>query len=502
MTARPTNGSRGPGVIASRDAVHAGRASAVELTKAALARIEALNPGLNALTQVFPERALAQAAHVDGRVARGERLPLAGVTVALKDNLCLDFGLTTCGSRLLEHYASPFTATAAQRLFDAGAIIVGKANLDEFAMGSSTERSVHGPTRNPWDRERVPGGSSGGSAAAVAAGLCAAALGSDTGGSVRQPAAFCGVTGVKPTYGRVSRWGLVAYASSLDQIGTLTRDAADAAEMLAAIAGPDPRDSTSDPHGTFGVPADLHTAPAMLTIGVPRQARSTANSPGVASAMEAAQAVFRDAGATFREIDLTMSDQAIAAYYLIATAEASSNLARFDGVRYGRRAELRPGEGLEALYARSRAEGLGAEVQRRIMLGTHVLSSGYYDAYYLRALKARRLIKADYDRAFASTADEPACDAILLPATPGPAFRLGEKLSDPLAMYLEDVYTVGVNLAGLPAIALPAGVECVGGRELPIGLQLIGPARGEAALLRLAALFQRDTDWHTREPSA
>lgn len=485
-----------PGVVGSRDAAHRGSRSAEELARAALARIDALNPRLNALTQVFHERALDQARNVDSRLARGERPPLAGVTVALKDNICLDYGLTTCGSRMLAGYRSPFSASVVQRLFDAGAVIVGKANCDEFAMGSSTEHSCHGPTRNPWDESRVPGGSSGGSAAAVAAGFCAAALGSDTGGSIRQPASLCGVTGLKPTYGRVSRYGLVAFASSLDQLGPLTRDAADAAEVLAVIAGHDELDSTSDPQSGFAAP-DLGTPIQGLTLGLPRQARSPANSPGTTAALEAALERFRAGGATIIEIDLAMIDHGIAAYYLIATAEASSNLARFDGVRYGHRAALNPGEGLEALYARSRAEGFGPEVQRRIMLGTHVLSSGYYDAYYVTALKARRLIKADYDRAFAA-----GCHAVIMPASPGPAFRLGEKLSDPLAMYLEDVYTVGVNLAGLPGLSIPAGFERVGGRELPIGVQLVGPARGEADLLRIAAAFQRDTGWHTREPSA
>jgi aspartyl-tRNA(Asn)/glutamyl-tRNA(Gln) amidotransferase subunit A len=486
----------GPGVVASREAVLGRKASAVELARASLARIEAVNPRLNALTQVFGEEALAQAAAVDARVARGERPALAGVTVALKDNICLDYGLTTCGSKMLAGYRSPFAATVARRLIEAGAVIVGKANCDEFAMGSSTEHSYHGPTRNPWDEERVPGGSSGGSAAAVAAGLCAASLGSDTGGSIRQPASLCGVTGLKPTYGRVSRYGLVAFASSLDQIGPFARDAADAGAMLEVIAGHDALDSTSDP--LAGVAAGwMEAAPGRLKLGVPRQARSAANSAGTAAALDAAIETFRGraGGAEVVEIDLANIDSGIAAYYLIATAEASSNLARLDGVRYGHRAKLSPGEGLEALYSKSRAEGFGAEVQRRIMLGTHVLSSGYYDAYYVTALKARRLIKGDYDRAFAA-----GCDAVLMPACPGPAFKLGEKLSDPLAMYLEDVYTVGVNLAGLPGITVPAGFEEVGGQLLPIGMQLIGPARGDEALLRIAAEFQRMTGHHRRTP--
>jgi aspartyl-tRNA(Asn)/glutamyl-tRNA(Gln) amidotransferase subunit A len=499
----PTNASKTPApaplaaVAEARDAVRARTASATELTRAALARIDALNPRLNALTQVFHDYALQQAAALDARLARGEAPPpLAGVTIALKDNICLEHGFTTCASRLLAEYRSPFSATVARRLLDAGAIIVGKANCDEFAMGSSTEHSCHGPTRNPWDVSRVPGGSSGGSAAAVAAGLVHASLGSDTGGSIRQPASLCGIVGHKPTYGRVSRRGLVAYASSLDQIGPFARSADDAALILAAIAGHDPLDSTSDPHAALDLAATLPAAqPKSLTLGIPTQARSHANSPGTAAALEAAAAAFRALGATIIDIDLPHSDHAIAAYYLIATAEASSNLARFDGVRFGRRAPLRPGEGLEALYARSRAEGLGTEVQRRIMLGTHALSSGYYDAYYLTALKARRLIKRDFDLAFAK-----GCHAVLMPASPGPAFKLGEKLADPLAMYLEDIYTVGVNLAGLPAITVPAGFEPVGPTTLPIGMQLIGPPRGDESLLHLARLFQSATTHHLARP--
>ncbi|MGD9688966.1 MAG: Asp-tRNA(Asn)/Glu-tRNA(Gln) amidotransferase subunit GatA [Phycisphaerales bacterium] len=489
-----------------RDAVAGRRMSVEALARGALERIAALNPELNAFTQVFEGESVAAARRADARLAAGEPArALEGVPIALKDNLCLNWGRTTCASRFLSEYRSPFSATAAQRLIDAGAIIVGKTNLDEFAMGSSTEHSAFGPTRNPWDTTRVPGGTSGGSAAAVAAGLCAAALGSDTGGSIRQPAGFCGVVGIKPTYGRVSRWGLVAHASSLDQIGPLARSVRDAGVLLSVIAGHDARDSTSAP-----IPAgadfvhELERVPARFRVGVPRQCLSSANTPEVSAALEHARATFAAIGGEVVEVDLPHADHAIAAYYLISTAEASSNLARFDGVRFGRRAALRPGEGLDELYRRSRAEGFGPEVQRRIMLGTHVLSAGYYDAYYVRALRVRRLIRQDFDRAFGSTgsrgpaasAGAPACDALLMPTSPSPAFRIGEKSSDPLAMYLEDIYTVSVNLAGLPAVAFPglaATAPTAGSRRtlLPVGLQLVGPALSESRLLQLAAAFER-----------
>jgi aspartyl-tRNA(Asn)/glutamyl-tRNA(Gln) amidotransferase subunit A len=500
MSASAGGGGVGPawgehgvgGVRACASAVREGRVSAEELARLTLARIDAVDAKVRAFLEVFHERALEQARAVDRRRAAGEDLgPLAGVPVALKDNIVLDYGKTTCGSRMLEQYRSPFSATVARRLIDAGAVIVGKTNCDEFAMGSSTERSAFGPTRNPWDLARVPGGSSGGSAAAVAAGLCAAALGSDTGGSIRQPASLCGIVGLKPTYGRVSRLGLVAYASSLDQIGPMTRDVGDAAIVLGVIAGHDPGDSTSHPDSAFD-PEGIERPLAGLRLGWPREARSSANSAGTAAVLEEAVSVYRSLGAEVVDVELPHIDQGIAAYYIIAPAEASSNLARFDGVRYGRRAALGAGESLKDLYARSRAEGFGAEVQRRIMLGTHVLSSGYYDAYYTTALKVRRLIKGDYDRAFAR-----GCQAIIMPASPGPAFELGAKLGDPLAMYMEDVYTVGVNLAGLPALSMPAGFERVGGVgglgsvELPVGVQLVGPALSEHALLRAAAMFER-----------
>ncbi|MBL8991158.1 MAG: Asp-tRNA(Asn)/Glu-tRNA(Gln) amidotransferase subunit GatA [Phycisphaerae bacterium] len=468
-------------------AVRAGKLRAAEVVERSLARIDALNPAVNALVQVDAERARRRAAEIDAAVARGQDPgPLAGVPAAVKDNLCTDWGFTTCGSEMLRSYRSPFTATAVERLEAAGAVVVGKANLDEFGMGSSTERSCFGPTRHPLDPTRVPGGSSGGSAAAVACGMAAVALGSDTGGSIRQPASFCGLVGVKPTYGRVSRWGLVAYASSLDQVGPLTRTVEDAALVLGVIAGADDRDGTCANLPAEDFTAELDRAPADLVVGVARPGRGTGagESPGVALALERAAERLRQRGARIVDVDLPHAGAAIAAYYVIATAEASSNLARFDGVRYGRRAELTPGQGLAELYDRSRAEGFGPEVRTRIMLGTHVLSSGYYDAYYLTALRARRRIKQDYDAAFAR-----GCACVLMPATPGPAFRAGEKTADPIAMYLEDAYTVGVNLAGLPGLVVPGGTEEVGGVELPVGVQLVGPALGERALLRVGAVL-------------
>ncbi len=498
-------------------AIRAGSQSAEETTRTALSRLDALNPRLNAFLDTFHARAILAARRIDERVKRGEPVgPLAGVPVALKDNICTGpdlfagdadgaretaGGRTTCGSRFLEAYHSPYSATAARRLADAGAIVIGKTNLDEFAMGSSGENSAFGATRNPWDLTRVPGGSSSGSAAAVAAGVVPAALGSDTGGSIRQPASLCGIVGLKPTYGRVSRYGLVAFASSLDQIGPLTRSVGDAAAVLTALAGRDAHDSTSADlaHEDFG--RDLERPIEGLVLGVPRQARSSANHPSVASALENAVRVYESLGARTIEVDLAHTDYGIAAYYIVATAEASSNLARFDGVRYGRRAKLGPDEGLMELYCRSRAEGFGAEVQRRIVLGTYVLSAGYYDAYYATALKARRKIKQDYDAAFAGDgAGGTRCDALLLPTAPTPAFALGSKTSDPLQMYLEDVYTVGVNLAGLPAISIPAGFASVGGSDLPVGVQLIGPAWQESRLLRIARMFERATDFSSRRP--
>ncbi len=461
-----------------RDSISSGATNAEAVVRDCLDRIERHNGDLNAFLETFPERAMARARAVDSGEVTG---PLAGVPIALKDNICLDHGRTTCASRFLERYESPYSATSAQRLIDAGAVIVGKTNMDEFAMGSSGEHSAFGPTANPWDHARVPGGSSSGSACAVGAGLVPAALGSDTGGSIRQPASFCGVVGLKPTYGRISRYGLVAFASSLDQIGPFTRSVADSALLLSVLAGFDPLDSTS---AQLGVPeglGSLEAVPEGLTIGIPTAARSAHNHPSVNAALDRSADALRSAGATIVDVELPHIDHGIAAYYIIAPAEASSNLARFDGVRFGRRAALGPGDDLATLFRRSRAEGFGHEVQSRIMLGTHVLSSGYYDAYYNTALRVRRRIKMDYDQAF-----EAGCHALLLPAAPEPAFKQGEKLGDALAMYLADVYTVGVNLAGLPGVTVPVTNADVDGARLPIGMQLIGPALGDGRLLQIA----------------
>lgn len=456
---------------------------------------------LRAFLEVF------DAPEVERAAGSAHEPALAGVPIAVKDNICTAFGRTTCGSRFLEHYRSPFTATAVRRLLDAGAAIVGKANMDEFAMGSSGEHSAFGPTRNPWDLTRVPGGSSSGSAAAVAAGLVPIALGSDTGGSIRQPAGFCGVVGFKPTYGRVSRSGLVAYASSLDQIGTLARTVYDATLAARVISGHDPADATS-----AGLPVEpwergledhdaLRRDARGWRVGVPTDARDARNHPAVAAALGRATDALRDLGASVVEVSLPHAAHAIAAYYIIASAEASSNLARFDGVRFGRRATLGPEDSLVDLYERSRSEGFGPEVQRRIMLGTHTLRAGYADEYYTTALRARRLIAGDYRAVFERAGA--ACDAILMPTSPTPAFAIGAHASDPSSMYLEDVYTVGVNLAGLPAIALPAGFTGplpTAAYGLPVGVQLIGSAFGEAGLVRIAAALELALGFAGRRP--
>ncbi len=483
--------------IELRDAIADRSLTAEQATQAYLQRIDALDPTLRCYTQVFHSRALERARAVDAKLKAGESAgPLAGVPLAIKDLLCTEFGRTTCSSKMLENFEAPFTATAVQRLEAAGAVILGKTNMDEYAMGSSTENSAFQKTLNPWDTRRVPGGSSGGSAAAVAARLCAAALGTDTGGSIRQPAAYCGVVGLKPTYGRISRWGLVAFASSLDQIGPLTRTVADAALLTAVMAGHDPLDSTSAdlPVPDLAVALDerLDTdGPAR--IGLARQYLSDDNAPAVAAAIDAAIEIYRDLGAEIVEVDLPHTEYGIPVYYLVATAEASSNLARYDGVHYGHSAK--DAADLVDLYAASRAEGFGPEVKRRIMLGAYALSSGYYDAYYLRALKVRRLIKNDFDAAFAQ------CDAILCPTATSPAFKLGDKVDDPLAMYLNDVYTVPASLAGLPAISLPGGFATDEGIDLPVGVQLIGPAFDERRLLHFAAAFEHAAGHHQRTPA-
>ena len=424
--------------------------------------------------------------------ARARSGPLAGVPIAIKDNIVTDFGHTACGSRILENFQSPYTSTAAQRLLDAGAVIVGRTNCDEFAMGSSTENCAFGATRNPWDLSRVPGGSSGGSAAAVAAAMVAGALGSETGGSIRQPAAMCGIVGVKPSYGRVSRYGLVAFGSSLDQIGPFATNVRDAAQLLQVIAGHDPLDSTSSPRKVPDYLLQIDEPVQSLRLGVPKQFLRDDNDPEVNQAVRDAIDLYKGWGAKIIEIDLPLTDYGIATYYVIATAEASSNLARYDGIRYGRRAELAPGEDLYDLYARSRAEGFGPEVRRRIMLGTYLLSAGYYDAYYKRAQQVRRLIKQEYDAAFDK------CHALIGPTSPCVAFKLGAK-TDPLAMYLCDLYTVNTNLAGICAISVPCGFSDI--PRLPIGLQIQCNAFHEATMFRIAQQFEANTDFRGTAPT-
>ena len=462
--------------------------SAEEVMRAHLERIDALDPRLEAFLSVLPERALAHARRLDEALARGEpAAPLSGVPLALKDVLDVEGLPTTCGSRLLEGYRPPFTATAVARLEAAGAIVIGKTNMDEFAMGSSTENSAYKKTRNPWDRECVPGGSSGGSAAAVAGGLAPIALGTDTGGSIRQPAALCGVVGFKPTYGRVSRYGLVAFASSLDQIGPFARSVDDAARVCAALFGHDPRDATSAdvpvPDFVPALAGDL----CGVRVGVPWSFLEKGVDAGVMSAFRQALRDLEAGGAQIVDVELPHAAHAIATYYIVATAEASSNLARYDGVRYGRRAHARE---LRRMYGETRDQGFGLEVKRRIILGTFVLSSGYYDAYYLRAQKVRTLIRRDFESAFAR------CDAVATPTSPVPAFRLGERSDDPLQMYLADVFTVPANLAGLPGLSLPCGFAA----GLPVGLQLQGRHFDEATLVRVGAAYQRATRHHQARP--
>ena len=476
-----------------RDAVAAGRVGAEEAARAYLDAIDRTEGQVAALNEVFAERAIERARALDAARAAGEPPgPLAGVPVAIKDNLCTAWGRTTCSSKMLAGFRAPYTATAVARLETAGAVVLAKTNMDEFAMGSSTENSGFRPTRNPWDAARVPGGSSGGSAAAVAARQCAAALGSDTGGSIRQPAAFCGVVGLKPTYGRVSRFGLVAYGSSLDQIGPLARDVTDAALLTAAIAGHDERDSTSLAGEVPDYAAGVDEPIEGLRVGLPREYYSEALDPEIHEAIRQAALTYESLGAELVELSLPhsridtdadgrLSSYAVACYYIVAMSEASSNLARYDGVHYGHRTARRVADIIE-LYSQSRAEGFGEEVKRRIMLGTYTLSAGYYDAYYLKALKVRRLIKNDFDRAF------DACDVLLCPVAPTPAFRLGEKTADPLTMYLADIYTVSLNLTGLPGLSLPAGLSRA---HLPIGMQLIGPPLAEETLLRAGRMYEK-----------
>ena len=482
LSARPT-------IVELSRALRDRQVSSRELTQAALGRIGAAG-NLNSFITVVPELALAAADAADDRLARGDAGPLVGIPFAHKDIFCTAGVRTTCGSKMLAGFTSPYDATAVARLAQAGIVTVGKTNMDEFAMGSSNETSWFGPVRNPWDPERSPGGSSGGSAAAVAAGLVPAASGTDTGGSIRQPAALVGITGFKPTYGRVSRFGMIAFASSLDQAGVLTLTAEDAALLTAAMAGFDAQDSTSADLPVPDYAAALGASLKGRRIGVPKEFLDAGLEPESAAAVREALRVYERLGAVLVDLSLPSLALSVPTYYIVAPAECSSNLSRFDGVRFGHR---HAGAGtLEELYKKSRGEGFGAEVKRRILTGTYVLSAGYYDAYYLKAQKARRLIAEDFRLCFADV------DVIAGPTAPTPAFRLGEKVDDPVQMYLNDIYTIPVNLAGLPGMSVPCGFS--GG--LPVGLQLIGPHFGEEVLFNFAHAFQRETDWHQRRPPA
>ena len=469
-------------------ALREGSVTSRELTEAALTRIAAGDGALNAFITVTGDQALIAADAADAMLAAGNGGPLTGVPIAQKDIFCTRDVLTTCGSRMLDNFISPYDATVVKNLAAAGMVVVGKTNMDEFAMGSSNETSFFGPVANPWDLARSPGGSSGGSAAAVAAGFVAAATGTDTGGSIRQPAALTGITGFKPTYGRVSRYGMIAFASSLDQAGVLSLTAEDAALMLQAMAGFDPRDSTSADCPVPDFTAELGASLEGKRIGIPAEFFDAGLEAESAACVRAAITVFEGLGATVAEVSLPHIDASIPTYYIVAPAECSSNLARFDGVRFGHR-HANPRD-LEELYKLTRKEGFGAEVKRRIMTGTYVLSAGYYDAYYLQAQKARQLIADDFRRCFESV------DIIAGPTTPTPAFKLGEKTEDPVQMYLNDIYTIGVNLAGLPGVSLPCGFSA----GLPVGLQLIGPAFGEQIVLNFAHRYQQQTDWHLKAP--
>ncbi|MBK8173098.1 MAG: Asp-tRNA(Asn)/Glu-tRNA(Gln) amidotransferase subunit GatA [Sandaracinaceae bacterium] len=470
--------------------VASGDVSAVEVTNAFLERITHQDRKLHAFLYVDAEGALAQAATVDRARKAGETLgPLAGVPVALKDNLCTRGVPTTCASKILAGYVPPYDADAVERLRRAGAIAVGKTNMDEFAMGSSNENSAFGPVKNPWDETRAPGGSSGGSAAATASSMASFALGSDTGGSVRQPGAFCGVTALKPTYGRVSRFGLIAFASSLDQIGPFARSVREAARVLSVIAGHDARDATSTTTAVDDYEAECGKEVRGLRVGVVADALGAGVDAEVVKATRAAVAKLAELGCEIVDVSLPHATHALAAYYLIAPAEASSNLARFDGMRYGLR---KTGDDLTATYGTTRAEGFGPEVRRRIMLGTYALSAGYYDAFYVKAQKVRTLIRRDYDAAFKK------CDVVLTPTSPTTAFKLGEKTSDPLAMYMADIFTLPPSLAGLPAVSIPGGYSADG---LPIGLQLTGRAFDEKTLVRVSDAYERASGWLSRRPS-
>jgi aspartyl-tRNA(Asn)/glutamyl-tRNA(Gln) amidotransferase subunit A len=470
-------------------ALRAGKISSVELTRLYLERIEALNPALNAYITTDPETSLAQARHADALLAAGKAQPLTGIPVAQKDIFCARGWRTTCGSKMLADFIAPYDAHVIAQFNDAGAVNLGKTNMDEFAMGSSNETSYFGAVKNPWDRNAVPGGSSGGAACAVAARLCAAATGTDTGGSIRQPAALCGISGIKPTYGTVSRYGMIAFASSLDQAGPMARSAEDLALMLNVMAGFDPRDSTSLQRDKEDYARDLDKPLKGLRIGLPKEFFAAGLAQDVGSCVQQAIDQYRKLGASVVDISLPNSRLAVPVYYVLAPAEASSNLSRYDGVRYGYRAPEY--SDLTGMYENSRAQGFGAEVKRRIMIGTYVLSHGYYDAYYLQAQKIRRLIAQDFDDAFRQ------CDVILGPTSPSTAFDFGAKGDDPVQMYLSDIYTIAVNLAGLPGMSIPAGF---GSNGRPVGLQIIGNYFAEARMLNVAHQYQLATDHHGRAP--
>jgi len=474
------------------DLLAKGDVTAEAVARSFLQSIKDRDQRIQAFLHVDEAATLEQARAVDARRRRGEPLgPLAGIPVAVKDVLCTKGTRTTCGSKMLDRFIPPYDATVTTKLKRADAVLLGKTNMDEFAMGSSTENSAYQITRNPWDPDRIPGGSSGGSAAAVASSQAPIALGTDTGGSIRFPASLCGIVGMKPSYGRVSRFGLIAYGSSLDQIGPFAHSVRDAALLFEAIAGHDPRDSTSVRQPAPSITPALDQPVTPLTIGVPREYFGEGLDAEVESSVRAALNVYQDLGATIKDVSLPHTRYAVATYYLVATAEASSNLARYDGVHFGHRA-AKFGDLID-MVSKSRGEGFGKEVKRRIMLGTYALSSGYIDAYYLKALKVRRLIKNDFDKAFAE------CDVIMGPTSPTPAFKIGEKVNDPLAMYLSDIYTISANLAGLPGVSVPCGFTK---SNLPIGLQILAAPLAEEKLLRVARMFESKTDWHTRRPKA
>jgi aspartyl-tRNA(Asn)/glutamyl-tRNA(Gln) amidotransferase subunit A len=475
-------------IAEARNLLRSGKISAVELTQACLDRIAQVETRINAFITVTADEAMKQAAVADRRIAAGQAPPLCGIPIGIKDVYCTAGVRTTCASKILTNFVPGYDATSVARLRAQGAVFVGKANMDEFAMGSSTENSAYGPTMNPYDLERVAGGSSGGSAAAVAAYECLASLGTDTGGSIREPASFCGVVGIKPTYSRVSRYGVIAYASSLDQVGPFARSVRDAAVVLAAVAGVDPSDSTCSARPVPDYEAALTGDAKGLRIGIPKEFFGEGMDPDVDSSIQAAIKQYESLGARAIDIALPHTEYAIGAYYLIATAEASANLARYDGIRYGPRVEAST---LAELYSQTRAQGFGPEVKRRIMLGTFALSAGYYDAYYLKAQKVRTLIRRDFEQAFTK------CDLILTPTVPSTAFRLGEKLDNPIQMYLSDIFTISVNLAGLPGLVVPCGYDRL---RLPIGLQLIGSAFGEALILKAGDAYERSGAITRRDP--